>query len=103
MHPMLNEGVSLGMHRGKTARSGRYFACNDRGQEFAISEGLYRALFEADGTHPLNLPNNGRDILPSLKKYGLVRTSRFVRDGVINRLILLPIGNRMNIFLTYIR
>lgn len=95
MHPMLNEGVSLGIHRGRNARFGRYFACNDRGQEFAISKRLYNALFEADGTHPLNLPNNGQDILPTLKKHGLVRTSRFVRDGVINRLILLPIGNRM--------
>lgn len=39
--------------------------------------------------------SNGSRVLPKLKRLGLARTSRFVRDdGIFNKFILLPIGIR---------
>lgn len=95
MYPVLKEGVSIGTFQYEGSDTIHYYVENADGKEFEISRNLWDALLQADGTQPLNLPDNGRRILPKLKKNGLVRTSRFVRgDGILNRFILFPIGSR---------
>ena len=96
MYPVLKEGVSTGTFHYEGSDVTHYFIENADGKEFEISKRLRDALLQADGTRPLNLPDNGCRILPKLKKHGLVRTSRFVKDdGIFNRFILFPIGNGM--------
>ncbi len=96
MYPILEEGVSIGTFLCEGSDITHYYIENADGEVFEISHRLWDALLQADGTHPLNLPNSGNRILPVLKEYGLIRTSRFVRDdGTFNRFILFPIGNRM--------
>lgn len=96
MYPVLKEGVSIGTFRYKGSETIHYYAENADGEEFELDHKLWEALLQADGTHPLDLPNNGRRMLPQLKRHGLVRTSRFVQDdGLFNRFILFPISNRM--------
>lgn len=96
MYPVLKEGVSIGTFQYEGSDATHYFIENADGEEFEISRRLWDALLKADGTRPLDLPDNGRRILPKLKRHGLVRTSRFVQDnGLFNRFILFPIGNRL--------
>lgn len=96
MYPILKEGVSIGTFQYKGSDTIHYYIENADGNEFEISYRLWDALLKADGTRPLNLPDNGRRILPKLKRHGLVRTSRFVPDdGLFNRFILFSIGNRL--------
>lgn len=96
MHPVLKEGVSIGTFQYEGSDTTHYYIENADGEEFEIGYRLWDALLQADGTRPLNLPDNGRRILPKLKKHGIVRTSRFVQDdGIFNRFILFPISNRM--------
>lgn len=93
MHPILKEGTSLGCYQ--EGEHTFYFAENAEGDDFVISPRLYNALKTADGTHPLELPDRGRQLLPRLKEAGLVQTSRFVRsNGLINRFILFPISRQ---------
>lgn len=95
MYPVLKEGVTIGTFQYEGSDTTHYYIENADGEEFEISHKLWDALLQADGTSPLNLPNNGSRILPELKRLGIVRTSRFVRDGgIFNRFILFPIGNR---------
>lgn len=96
MYPVLKEGVSIGTFQYEGSDATHYFIENADGEEFEISSRLWDALLKADGTRPLDLPDNGRRVLPKLKRHGLVRTSRFVQDdGLFNRFILFPIGNRL--------
>ena len=95
MYPMLKEGISIGTFCYEGSDTIHFFIENADGEEFEISREVRDALLQADGTRPLDLPDSGRKILHKLKRYGLVRTSRFVRDdGFFNRFILFPIGNR---------
>ena len=96
MYPILKEGVSIGTFQYEGSGATHYYIENANGEEFEISRRLWDALLKADGTRPLDLPDNGRRILPKLKRHGLVRTSRFVQDdGLFNRFILFPVGNRL--------
>lgn len=96
MYPVLKEGVSIGTFQYEGSGATHYYIENANGEEFEISRRLWEALLKADGTRPLDLPDNGRRILPKLKRHGLVRTSRFVQDdGLFNRFILFPVGNRL--------
>lgn len=96
MYPVLKEGVSIGTFQYKGSEATHYYIENADGEEFEISRKLWDALLKADGTRPLDLPDNGRWILPKLKRHGLVRTSRFIQDnGLFNRFILFPVGNRL--------
>lgn len=96
MHPFLQEGVTLGTFQYEGSCVTHYYIENADGEEFEVGRSLWNALLRADGTRPLSLPDKGRKILPALKRRGLVQTSRFVRcDGVFNRFILFPIGNRL--------
>lgn len=95
MYPVPKEGVSIGTFQYEGSDTTHYYIENVDGEEFEISYRLWDALLQADGTRPLNLPNNGKRILQKLRRLGLVRTSRFVRDdGIFNRFILFPIGSR---------
>ena len=88
--------MSIGTFQYEGSDTIHYYIENADGEEFEISRRLWDALLNADGIRPLDLPDHGRRILPKLKRYGLVRTSRFVRDdGIFNRFILFPIGSRM--------
>ena len=96
MYPVLKEGASIGTFQYEGSDTTHYYIENADGEEFEISRRLWDALLKADGTRPLDLPDNGRRVLPKLKRHGLVRTSRFVQDdGLFNRFILFPIGNRL--------
>ncbi len=95
MYPVLKEGVSIGTFQYEGSDTTHYYIENADGEEFEISHRLWDALLQADGTHPLDLPDDGRRVLPKLKRLGFVRTSRFVRDdGIFNRFILFPIGSQ---------
>lgn len=98
MHPVLKEGVSMGSFHYEGSDTTHYYIENADGEEFEISHSLWTALMQADGTRPLDLPDNGRSIIHELKKYGLIRTSRFVRGvGIWNRFILFTVGDRMQV------
>lgn len=91
MHPVLKDGVAIGTFQYEGSDVTHYYVENAEGDEFEISCNLWNALLRADGTHPLELPDKGRRILPKLKEYGLVHTSRFVQENsFINRFILFP-------------
>lgn len=94
MHPMLKEGVSLGIYHYEDSDEPQYFAENPKGEEFVISYELYKALLHADGTKPMMLRHcGGEKTIEKLKRYGIITTSRFVTDGeLFNRFILFPIG-----------
>ena len=97
MDPVLKEGVSIGTFQYEGSDTTHYFIENADGEIFEINYRLWNALLQADGTQPLNLPDNGYQILPKLKRHGLVQTSRFVRGyGIFNRFIVFPISNRMH-------
>lgn len=96
MYPVVKEGVSLGALQYEGSETTHYYIENTDGEEFEISQRLWDALLQADGTNPLNLPDEGRKILPILRERGLVQISRFVNDdGLFNRFILFPISNRL--------
>ncbi len=96
MYPVLKEGVSIGTFKYNGSDTVHYYIANANGEKFEIDNRLLDALLQADGTRPLDLPDNGKQILPKLKKHGLVQTSRFVHhNGIFNRFILFPVGNKM--------
>ena len=96
MYPVLKEGVSIGTFRYEGSETIHYYAENADGEEFELDHELWEALLQADGTHPLDLPDKGRRIIAKLKRFGLVRTSRFVvqEDSILNRFILFPFGDK---------
>lgn len=94
MYPFLKEGVSIGSFSYEDSDDIHYFIENAYGDQFEIDYQLRNALLQADGTKPLNLPDHGLSILPELKKYGIVQTSRFIDDdGIFNRFVLFPLSN----------
>ena len=95
MYPMLEYGVSMGTFRYHGSETIHYYIENSNGDEFELSYRVWRALWQADGTKPLKLPHAGRELIPQLKKNGLIRTSRYVREdnSFFSRLILLPFGS----------
>ena len=95
MYPILEEGVFVGTFRCKDSGAVRCYIENAEGKRYYISRRLYEALLEADGKRPLALPDRGRRILPRLKRDGLVRTSRFVRDGGITYRFILSREGRI--------
>lgn len=96
MNPMLKEGTFTWSFYDKYTDTTHYYVENAVGDEFEIDCRLYRALSKADGTKPLDLPDKGKQILPLLKKYGVVQTSRFIQcDGPFNRFILFSTGNTL--------
>ena len=72
MYPVLKEGVTIGTFRYEGSEKIHYYAENPNGKEFELSHRLWNALLQADGTHPLDLPDKGHRVLPKLKRYGLV-------------------------------
>ena len=95
MKPMLRENVSLGTFEYEGSDEIHYYAESADGREYEISHSLWDALDQADGTHPLNLPDKGEYMLPTLREMGLIRTSRFVRTGRLqSRFTLFPIRQK---------
>ena len=91
----LNKGVSIGAFQYEGSDTTHHYIENADGEEIDISYGMWDTLIQADGTHPKNMHSNGSQILPKLKRLGLVRRSRFVRDDEFcNSCILFPIGSR---------
>ena len=94
MYPFLKDGVSVGTFTHEGSEITHYYVENAVGEEYEVSRPLWEALLKADGTRPLDLPNNGKSMLPKLKRCGIVQTSRFVLGtGLLNRFILFPISN----------
>ena len=60
MYPVLKEGVSIGTFHYEGSDTIHYYIENADGEEFEISRRLWDALLKADGTRPLDLPDNGR-------------------------------------------
>ena len=97
MHPVVCDGVVLRTYRDKDEANIHYIVNNCDGDIFEISSQLFEALWKADGTCPLDLPDKGRRLIPKLKKHRIIRTSRFVKGpGLINRFILFPIRSKRN-------
>lgn len=89
MHPDLGKDVELGTYQYEGSDVTYYYAKNAEGKEFTLPRRVWEALMKADGTAPLDLPNQGKALLPKLERDGLVRTSRFAReDGPFNRFVL---------------
>lgn len=93
---MLEDGVAFFDMQDIDSGTMRYFIENYNGDEFEISKRLWDALVDADGTHPLNLPDKGKKVLPRLKQLGIVRTSRFAhcRGSRFNRITLIAVGSK---------
>lgn len=95
MYPMVKEGVSIGTFEDDDSGVTHYYIENSNGDEFEISHRLWLALLDADGTKPLDLPDQGKRILSALKRHNLIQTSRFVRDkGILNHFIIFPFSNK---------
>lgn len=96
MHPILRDGTELGtiIHEADPVGK-RYYAYNPDGKKYEISQEIFDALLKADGTKPMDLPN---EIITALKKCKLIQTARFVKtaDSIYNRFILFPIGSGAN-------
>ena len=95
MYPMLCDGVKF--RTSWEGRSELFFVQNDDGEEFMVSGPVYNALRLCDGTKPLRLPDHGENLLPELKRYGLVRMSRWVNGGLFNRFILFRLSVSDNV------
>ena len=94
MYPMLEDGVTLFIDRGR--RRKQYFAQNGRGESFRISRAIYTALRKADGTRPFAVPGMDEDkvyvAINELKREGLIRTTRLARaDETHKRFTLFPL------------
>ena len=97
MLPLLRDGVALGTYTDEDTSEVSYFAQNDRGEEFDISEELYHALSQADGRHELQLPGDDPEgLLAALEDNELITTSRLVRKGVFHQLTLILLGEPAN-------
>ncbi len=92
MHPRLQDGVSIGTFTYQGSADKHYFIETKNKKEFEISYRVYRELMRADGTHPLRISG---PLLAQLKKDNILTTKRFIFDGIINRFIVFPIGNRV--------
>nr|WP_295306014.1 site-2 protease family protein [uncultured Blautia sp.] len=95
MHPVLRDGVSMGTFQRENSAAVGYFIENAKGEEFEISRDLYKALLHADGTKPLNLPGKGKDIIPTLERLELVRTSRLEKEDEFNSLLSFPVSSKV--------
>lgn len=96
MHPVLQQGASIGTFTYEYSKKEHFFAENEKGEMFEIDEIVYHALMEADGTHSLCLEE---DTIKYLKRQNLISTSRFVSEGNFKRrLILCFIGERARRF-----
>lgn len=96
MYPVLQEGVTLGIFYNYNTKQASYYAENGAGKRIEVGKPIYDALRQADGTHPLNLPNQGKDIIPALVQHELVRTRRFERvKSSCNRFTLFFFNNRL--------
>ena len=94
MYPVLKPGVSLGTFCYRGSDDPHFYIENSAGEMFEVSQRLYNALLEADGTKPLNLPENGKRVLPKLKQNGLVQTSRIIKSSwATYRFVLLFFGS----------
>ena len=99
MKPMLESGITLGEYvaerGGKEVCTG-YYVENCDGEEFKISHEMYQLLLHADGRHSFKLDGVSsarmRRIQSEMVRCKIIRTSRFVRNGLINQFTLLPIG-----------
>lgn len=95
MYPMIKDGVSLGTFSYEGSKDTHYYVENAKGEMFEVGKSLYNSLLEADGTKPLNLPHEGRMLIPDLRRDDIIQTSRFVHcKGVLNRFILFPVKSK---------
>lgn len=95
MYPVVKIGVSFDCYLDEHTGEIRYIVENAKGKQFDVTKKVYYALLKADGTRPLDLQDGGAKLLPDLKRYGLVSTSRFSREaGLFNRFILCPFRNK---------
>lgn len=91
MYPMRCDNVQLLICEDEFGTK-YYYAVNATGEEFSVSYPVFKALRHADGTKPLRLPEDDADLLAELEDYGLVHTSRLVREESCSRLILFTFG-----------
>ena len=91
MYPMRCDNVQLLICEDEFGTKS-YYAVNAAGEEFSVSYPVFKALRHADGTRPLRLPEDDVDLLAELEDYGLVHTSRLVREEACSRLILFTFG-----------
>lgn len=95
MYPMLKDGV--GIYPLEDVESGEITYCveNKEGEEFEISERLYKALLCLDGTAPLQMGDETYELTSELKKHGIIRTSRYEKTkGLTSTFTVFPIGPR---------
>ena len=94
MYPRLKEYVEIGTCIWDGDCEEGFFVTNEMGDDYEISAGLYDELCSADGTHPLNI---SEELLAQLKRDGIITTSRFVSEGLVNRYIVISVGKRAEI------
>ena len=68
-----------------------YFAINMKQEEMEVTRHEFDELSNADGTHPLDLPEN---VLYEFEDFGLITTKRLVDDEWGRHLCILPVGQR---------
>lgn len=89
MHPMLREGVTMGVFRYKGCSAKHYYIENKNEEQFEVSCNVLREVSHADGTHPLRI---SRRLQNQLEEAGILSTRRYEFGGFISRFILFPIG-----------
>ena len=100
MYPILEYGVRLGRiitKQGDKVVRTKYFAENEEGQRVMVSPAVFRLLEQADGWHPFACEGVSRKRMREAEKKlvrcGIIRKSRYVREGVLKGVLtLIPIG-----------
>ena len=99
MYPRLKLGVEMGTAVWDDSSEGLYVS-NKKGKMFEISQDIYDELYGADGTHPLDLPE---DLQEQMKLDGLITTNRFEIDRLIIHCVLFSVGERAKKFRPFCR
>ena len=102
MRPVLEYNTTLGWtitKQGGKIVNTEYYVKNADGKKLIVSPSLYQLLDHADGWHPFVCdgvsPDTMKRVQKDLVRYKILRTSRFVFNGLINQFILLPVGERV--------
>lgn len=89
MYPLIKDGGFIGTVTYKSSGEIYYFLENAKGKKIFVNYDLWNIFNETSDAGFVKLPNKYNSIIPLLKKYDFIQTSRFVKGkGVFNYCIL---------------
>lgn len=98
MYPVLRDKVSMDivgkanlLEKDFLSPDNKYFAQGAEGDEVELSCDAFMEVLHADGTHPLQIPE---ELLNRLKEAKIISTSRYIFNGLTSQLVLFAVGRR---------